>query len=158
MGRHLHWLHDLANSNKWRHLHCHIALDCHIGFISWYRVGIFISQGHNNIVTQQESVSYILTHNRTPGFHGFDIKIKGKVWRWGGIISLRKLCGVFSGDEDVLYVWRWGQLKSSEGAESLRHPQHSLQQLTVPPHKITPKLLTGPIPIIISSILFFLPN
>ena len=56
---------------------------------------------------------------------------------------------ISSGDEDVLNVCRWGQLKSSEGAESLRHPQHSLlHQLAVPPHKITPKLPSAPIPIL----------
>ena len=29
-----------------RHLHCHIALNCSIGIISQYWVGIFISQSH----------------------------------------------------------------------------------------------------------------
>ena len=33
-------------ATRWRHMHCHIAQDCPIDIISWYRVAILISQSH----------------------------------------------------------------------------------------------------------------
>ena len=54
------------------------------------------------------------------------------------------LCNFWLFFVDSLHVCRWdiewGQLKSSEGAESLRNSQHPLQQSTT--HEITLKLLT----------------
>ena len=50
--------------------------------------------------------------------------------------------GNFMVDSPHVCRWdiEWGQLKSSEGAESLRNSQHPLQQSTT--HEITLKLLT----------------
>ena len=54
--------------------------------------------------------------------------------------------GLFLGIFSVLNVWRWGQLKSSEGAESLRHPQHSLPAARRRIAPKLPKIPTSPIP------------
>ena len=53
-------------------LHCHIALNCPIGIISQYWVGIFISQSHISRVSQTSLTDWRTygPKDRTPGYLG----------------------------------------------------------------------------------------